>query len=348
MRTAVAIAIMLLVGVLLALMLYIVLRRLLVAWVHKLEQRRRAFLGKQLQPWFRGEIETPPQVLGKLRRWPDRRVFVELCLQELPATDPATRERMVSWLEEHGHVDNWIAQLRHRNAWTREKAAELLGIVRPERAIDPLLAALEDEVLDVRMRAAAALGQVGGQRAREALIAALTDQNRWSTIRITDLLSRMGPVVGTELRQAFAGMGRGARLAAIDLVARVSADDSGEFLRQLLADEDIDIRARSAAALGRIGHRPSIPALLRALEDPAWPVRAMAAKALGEMQVADAVPRLCAALRDQEWWVRANSAAALRNIGPAGVEALERMRDDSDRFARDQARSALSELEATP
>ena len=348
MRTAVAIAIMVLVGLLAALMLYLLARRLLVAWAQGVEQRRREYIEQRLQPWFRGETETPPQLLGRLRRWPDRRVFVEVCLQELPRADAATRERMVGWLEAHGHVDAWIGQLRHRNPWTRENAAELLGIVRPERAVEPLLAALEDEVLDVRMRAAAALGQLGGHRARAALIAALTNENRWSTIRITDLLSGMGPEVGAELRQAFAGMGRGARLAAIDLVARVSAADSGAFLTALLDDDDIDIRARAAAAVGRVGHRPAIPALLRAMEDPAWPVRAMAAKALGAMQVEAAVPQLRAALRDQEWWVRANGAAALRHLGPAGIEALQDMRNDSDRFARDQARAALGEKEARP
>jgi hypothetical protein len=346
MRTAVAIAIMVLVGVLAALMLYILARRLVVAWVQGIQRRRRETLEHALQPWLRGETATPPPLLQRLRRWPDRGIFVDLCLQELPRSDAATRARMIEWLEAHGYVEQWLRDLRHRSAWKRENAAELLGIARPERAVDPLLEALQDEMLDVRMRAAAALGQLGGRRAREALIGALTDQNRWSTIRITDLLSGMGPEVGAELRRAFPGMGRAARLAAIDLIARVGSADSGEFFTGLLQDEDIDIRARAAAALGRIAHHPAAGHLLQALEDPAWPVRAMAAKALGSLQVEAAVPLLCDALRDHEWWVRANSAAALRALGPAGADALRRMQHDPDRFARDQARATLDEMEA--
>jgi HEAT repeat protein len=42
-------------------------------------------------------------------------------------------------------------------------------------------------------------------------------------------------------------------------------------------------------------------------------------------------------MRDREWWVRANAAEALRRIGPRGIEALEGMLDDEDRYAQHQA-----------
>jgi HEAT repeat protein len=50
---------------------------------------------------------------------------------------------------------------------------------------------------------------------------------------------------------------------------------------------------------------------------------------------------LSGALRDREWWVRANAAEALRLTGRRGLEALERMLEDEDPFARDQARLML-------
>ena len=65
---------------------------------------------------------------------------------------------------------------------------------------DPaLVEALADDEFDVRMRAAKALGAVGGEHARRALVGALTDENRWSVIRIADLLAEMGPQVVGEL-----------------------------------------------------------------------------------------------------------------------------------------------------
>ena len=342
MRTFVAIAIMLLVGLLAGLMIYLLARRLVTGWLAAVEARRRASLEEKLYPWFSGASAQTPPVLRRLRRWPDRRLFIELCLAWLPEADAPSRQRLIDWLEENGYVDQWIAQLGHRDPWKRERAAQLLGVARSEEAVEPLVEALDDPALDVRMRAAAALGALGGQAARSALIEALTDQNRWSTIRIADLMSEMGPEVGEEVLQAYPRMSRGAQLAAIDLLARIGGARTGAFFKELLIDPDRDIRARAAAALGRTGYRPAVPWLLEALLDEAWPVRAMSAKALGAMRVEEAIPRLCAALRDQEWWVRANSAQALDAIGPAGRFALESMRDDEDRFARDQAHAVLA------
>ena len=345
MRTLVAILIMLLVALLAGLMVYILARRALLAWIAHTEQRRRQLLHARLEPWLSGAEAEPPESLGRLRRWPDRRIFVALCLEHLPGAEPPARERLLHWLDENGFIDRWIAQLGRRKTWQREQAAELLGVVRAPRSVDALVAALDDPELDVRMRAAAALGELGGERARAALIGALTEENRWSSIRVANLLAGMGPEVVADLLEAFDGMGRGARLAAIDVIARVGDGETGPFFANLLAAPDADIRARAAAALGRIGYRPAADRLIMKLQDPAWPVRAMAAKALGALGIQAAIPGLQRALRDREWWVRANSAQALRMMGSSGLSALAAMLHDEDRFARDQARAMLIEHE---
>lgn len=342
MRTLVAIAIMLLVALLAGLMLYILARRMLLTWVTGMQERRRRLLEGELECWFTDPAAVPPARLGKLRRWPDRGIFLALCLERLPRAEAELRVRLIGWLDEHGFIDLWIRQLSHRNPWERERAAELLGVARVPRSIGPLIDALDDPELDVRMRAARALGELGGQQARAALLAALTDEDRWSAIRIADLLADMGDGVLDELKASFPHLGRGARLAAIDVMARVGGEGMGQLFVTLLDDEDSDVRARSAAALGRIGYRPAAPELMQRLRDTAWPVRAMAAKSLGTLRIEAAIPGLCDALRDPEWWVRANSAEALRMLGSAGRQALATMRDDSDRFARDQANAMLA------
>ena len=53
----------------------------------------------------------------------------------------------------------------------RRAAAEALGQLGDKRAVEPLIAALQDDVENVRQAAAEALGQLGDERAVEPLIA---------------------------------------------------------------------------------------------------------------------------------------------------------------------------------
>ncbi len=59
----------------------------------------------------------------------------------------------------------------------RRAAAQALGTLGAVRALEPLLAALEDESPDVRREAAKALGHIGDPRAVERLVALAEDES---------------------------------------------------------------------------------------------------------------------------------------------------------------------------
>ena len=343
MRTIVATAILVLIALLASLIVYIILRR---AWAlvrAGIERRRLRGLEVRLDDWLASGVEPIPETLTSLLPYPDRFLFSRLCVARLRDADDVSRVHMISWLDSARYIDRWIAQLSSRSAWRRAHAAEALGVVRIERSLEPLIATLKDPVFDVRMRAARALGAVGGRRARAALIGTLTEENRWSVIRIADLLSEMGREVPGELIEAYRTMSRAARLASIELIAQIGDSGVTPFLLEQLEDLDRDVRARAAAALGRIGDGRAIPGLRAGLKDAEWPVRAMCAKGLGSLFVTSAVAELRVALRDREWWVRANAADALRQLGPVGLDTLANALDDADAFARDQALATLEE-----
>ena len=128
-----------------------------------------------------------------------------------------------------------------------------------------------------------------------------------------------------------------AQLACIDILGRIRLLNTTTWLRKRLKEEDSDLRARAAHALGAIGEPGSAPDLEDSLNDPEWPVRAMAAKALGRIRHRPSIPILASATRDQEWWVRANAAEALREMGDEGIATLEGLLEDEDRYARHQA-----------
>jgi HEAT repeat protein len=304
---------------------------------------RRRRLEPRIEAYEAGEFQTLAAALGDLSTPRDQSVVEQVLLERIHDSTGIERDRLAQALEETGFVGRYLRRLQSRNWWRRADAAERLGLSVARRAIDRLTEALEDEVAEVRFRAARALGQLGGVTAVRLLIGALDRPDRWSTIRIADVLASMGPEVGDALTHRFSELRPRARAAALDILAAVGHIQAGPWIRQRLTDDDHDVRSRAAAALGAVGDMRAGPALVMALGDPAWSVRAMAAKSLGQILHLAAVPELCAALRDREWWVRVNAAEALRLMGPEGLKALETMLDDADAFARHQAVFMLQE-----
>ena len=298
---------------------------------------RRRVLEPRVLAYAHGSDASILSALGGGVAGRDRAVVETILLDHASRVRGIEHERLCRALDELGFVDRFLARLHGRGWWRRAEAAENLGLASASRATPQLAAALADDVPEVRLRAAKALGLVGGRAAVLPLVNALTEPNRWSTIRIADILTGMGSEVVKELIDGFPKLNAHAKLAALDILGRIHALEAVPWLLKRLEDPESDVRARAAHALGAIGVVDAAPALRKALGDADWPVRAMAAKALGRIHDATAIPALCAALRDREWWVRANAAEALKLAGPAGVEALEGMLQDADLFAKHQA-----------
>jgi len=275
--------------------------------------------------------------LGGRLRLRDRGVAEEILLDHAQRVRGVERERLGRAMDELGYVDRYLDGLGSRRWWRRADSAEKLGIAGAARATGLLAHSLSDPEPEVRIRAAKALGLVGGKAAIAPLVHALSEPNRWSTIRIADILAEMKHDVVEELVAEFDGMNEHAKLAALEIVGRIRSLSVVSWLRQRLEDKERDVRARACHALGAIGDPDCGAPLVKALSDAEWPVRAMAAKALGRIKHVPAIAALCGALRDKEWWVRANAAEALRVMGPKGDEALDRMLDDRDVYARHQA-----------
>lgn len=298
---------------------------------------RRRVLEPLVLKYAHGSDASIISALGRGVASRDRVVVEQILLDHVSRVRGVEHERLCRALDELGFVDRYLEALHGPRWWGRAEAAENLGLAGAKRATTQLAAALEDEVPEVRLRAAKSLGLVGGRAAVLPLVNALTEPNRWSTIRIADILTGMKGEVVAELMDAFPKLNAHAKLAALDILGRIHALAAVPWLLLRLDDPSSDVRSRAAHALGAIGVADAAPALRKALDDPDWPVRAMAAKALGRVHDAEAIPALCAALRDREWWVRANAAEALRLAGPMGVEALEGMLQDADLYAKHQA-----------
>jgi HEAT repeat protein len=293
--------------------------------------------------WERGREHSLITALGGTARRRDRVVLECILLNRARHVRGAGHRRLAGAFEELGYVDRYLEALRSRHWWKRADAAEKLGLAGATRAAEYLAEAMRDESTEVRLHAARSLGLLGGEASARELIHALEESNRWSAIRVADILTGMGRKVVDELMRSFPSMSLPGQIAVLDVLGRIRPLRAAGWLVERLGDADPDVRARAAHALGCIGDPSRCGELIRALEDTEWPVRAMAAKALGRVHHIAAIPALRNALSDEEWWVRSNAAHALRTMGSRGLDALEDVLNSSDRFARHQAVLMLQE-----
>ncbi|MGH7701734.1 MAG: HEAT repeat domain-containing protein, partial [Gemmatimonadales bacterium] len=249
-----------------------------------------------------------------------------------------------------GLVDKYVGKLRSAKKWReRAFAAELLGRVGNAKAVPALLETIQatrTEDADVREIALRALARIADPRAVDPLIDALKKAEVWLAPRIADILARHGSMVVEPMIAVLEEPGRHpARAWAANILGEMKAARAFPALVRALGDLDDEVRAKSAAALGRIGDRRAITYLLdHLLSDPAPFVRARIAGALGQFNDSVVIDRLVRALGDPAWWVRMRSVEALEQIGPVAESPLMLGLDDPDPEIRIRAAVALERL----
>jgi len=249
-----------------------------------------------------------------------------------------------------GLVDKYIGRLRTARQWReRAFAAELLGRVGNAKAVPALLETIQAtraEDGDVREISLRALARIADPRAVEPLVLALKQAEVWLAPRIADILVRHGEPVIDPMLAFLAEPGRHpARAWAANVLGELKAPRAFPTLITALKDMDDEVRAKAAAALGRLADRRAVTYLLdHLLTDPAPFVRARIAAALGQFAGEEVIDRLVRALGDPAWWVRMRSVEALEQIGPAAEAPLIAALDDPDPEICIRAAVALERL----
>jgi len=228
------------------------------------------------------------------------------------------------------NINRLIAKLGSADPSVRRKSAEALG-EGDERGIYPLIKALSDENTGVQDAAMRALITLGGETVAYMALPLLREG---SYLRNTGLivLRQLGAVSVPLICPLLGDKDHDVRKFAIDLLSEIQTDVDPSIIVSLLEDENANVRAAAAKALGDLRYRESIPQLTRRLVDEEW-VCFYALQSLGELEAEEAIPEIAALFLSGSDAVRFSAIETAGRLGartalPALISCLSQASDD--------------------
>jgi HEAT repeat protein len=246
----------------------------------------------------------------------------------------------VEQLEAEGEVEELISTLSERREQTCAAIAAL-GRLVDERAVDPLVAVLDD---DVRKAAITALGEIGDARAVEPLAKLLVNESPPIQRAAARALGNIGDSQAISSLVDAVHEGAAPKVAARAIV-QIDAEPV-KHLAPMLQAQDMSVRWAAAEALSEVG-APAVPSLVEMLQDADSGAHAPAAWALGEIEDPRAVPLLTKLLDHPKAKARKVAAVELgrmeddRAVDPLS-KALDMEQDDDVREAMIDALEAIT------
>jgi HEAT repeat protein len=245
-------------------------------------------------------------------------------------------------LERSGDVEKLVELLRESEKETvRQRAAEILGgLDEPEQeGIDALVEAMSDAEETVRAAAIDALTQ---QEAVDALMEGLGQE------------VPEGGATWAQAEQFVQGLQSSTpelRMASANVLGLLGVEDSARPLaQQLQREEHVEVRARIARALGRVGEPSVSGVLVSCLEDERLKVRREAAESLGRLTTKKSLQGLLSVVEDDSEAMRRTAVSSLGQFGnEKPVDALvKRLGDESDLVRRAAVFSLIEILSNVP
>ena len=184
------------------------------------------------------------------------------------------------------------------NFKVRIQAALLLGKSGEERALEPLIAALNDEHYTVRGAAAIGIGQIGNVTSVETLLTSLTDEEKYVRDEIRRVLTTLAhdekslPYLISTMKHPNPVI----RLESLKLLKSLQNDSGIEVLIESLSDEDRGVKAFAIESIRALGWEKAGNYLMAALDNKDYKIRKEAIKRLGKMKERRSITKLASIL----------------------------------------------------
>jgi len=185
---------------------------------------------------------------------------------------------------------------------------------------DPLVAKLNDDTKAVREGAAETLGYLGDERAINPLLDALDHVGFTAAKALAQFGTPVVPLLIGKLNHP----NKNVRFSVVTQLGILEDIRAVSPLIATLQDSKVDIRRRAASVLGRLGDRRAVEPLITALQDPNDEVRKDAASALVKLDGEQAVEALLPLISETEAseQVRRIVLSELSQLDDSGFEPL--------------------------
>jgi HEAT repeat protein len=216
-----------------------------------------------------------------------------------------------------GRLAHLKYDLAHAPVAVRRDAVKRLGAYAPDEVRESLLAALEDDDVQVRKAAAAAVARVQLRDAAPLLAAWLGDRDgEVRVVAVTALGALADPGSREALTRALSDALPAVRREAAGALAQIADDEALLALQTTAGDADPTVREAAIAALRGHADGRALPALSGRVRDESAAVRAAVLLTLGSLSDARALPLLAHAAETEHDEVE---LAAIRALGELGA-----------------------------
>ncbi|MCP4543059.1 MAG: response regulator [Chloroflexi bacterium] len=243
-----------------------------------------------------------------------------------------------------------IVFLRDRDNDVRKAVARTLGQLGDTRAVEPLIAVLQDvKVASVGASAAEALGELGDSRAVEPLIITMSDkfwEVRRAAAESLDRLGwkpkvnhtgavywiakqnwnqcvRLGTLAVKPLITTLTDESKRVRMMSAEILGELGDARAVEPLTIALGDRSWQMRGSAALSLAKLGDSRAVESLISVLTSRDGDMCGVVVTALGKSDDTRAVEALITALGDRSWQMRGSAALSLGELGDSrAVEPL--------------------------
>ncbi|WP_433946291.1 HEAT repeat domain-containing protein [Paenibacillus sp. SN-8-1] len=266
------------------------------------------------------DLPVPPGKLTAL----ERRVIQDKFVEWIEQFKGELRNRIVELCEKAGFVKDELEQLDSLFFGRRVEAAYRLGNMRAAEAVPRLLQMLRKQSyspLTIILGRAIAKSAKQEEELKEMLELMLRHGKPIHNLVADVLLETDLDSSKLLLKLLEDGNADFVKVALVAMWGQ-AVPEVIPALDRLVGAEEKDVRAEAVKLY--LSSNPVLKdeTIKQLMSDNNWEVRAAIAKSLGSLHAAGSIPLLRNAMRDENWWVRNNSAESLAKLGETGFEIL--------------------------